>query len=150
MISIDLMTPPDVSHWNQRIWNVYCEELMRSGMPEALAKVECSATKESTFPNGILAKGNFLLKVRLDEENIGNVWLVEKGNAWFIYDIEIIETRRREGLGRKTMHLIEEFVRERDGVSINLSVFEFNQIAKKLYESEGFATVRTSMKKNLE
>ena len=143
------MTPIEISIWNQRIWELYRSELMESGVSDAHAARETNLTKDSTFSNGVLAEGNFLLSVMAEGENVGNVWLVEKGEDWFIFDIEIIEARRGEGLGRKTMHSIEEFVREREGVSIKLSVFEFNQIAKKLYKSEGFATVRTSMKKNL-
>jgi len=47
------------------------------------------------------------------------------------------------------MHLIEEFIRVQGGVSIGLSVFGFNDVARKLYETEGFETIRLQMKKVL-
>jgi ribosomal protein S18 acetylase RimI-like enzyme len=47
------------------------------------------------------------------------------------------------------MKAIESFVQKQNGVSIELSVFGFNTVARKLYESEGYETTRISMKKNL-
>jgi ribosomal protein S18 acetylase RimI-like enzyme len=135
--------------WHVRIWELYFEELVRSGMSEAAAKKNVEDNISSTMPNGELAKDNFVFEVIHDSNSIGVVWLWQDGPNWFIYDIDLEEEFRGKGLGRKTMHAIEEYVRARSGTSIGLSVFGFNEVARKLYESEGFSTVRISMKKVL-
>ena len=77
------------------------------------------------------------------------MWLNEDDGEWFIYDIEIYEEFRGQGLGRKTMKAIENHVRLHDGKEIRLSVFGFNTAAQNLYKSQGYETVRLAMRKKL-
>lgn len=101
------------------------------------------------MPGGKLAPNNFAFEAIHEGLSVGIVWLVKQDDEWSIYDIDIDEEHRGNGLGRKTMHAIEQYVSEQGGTAINLSVFGFNEVARKLYESEGFETVRIQMKKKL-
>jgi ribosomal protein S18 acetylase RimI-like enzyme len=84
-----------------------------------------------------------------DEEHVGQVWLNEKNSEWFIYDIEVFEKYRGKGFGRETMKAIEVHIRTNGGKVIGLSVFGFNKVAQKLYETEGYEVTRLSMQKKL-
>jgi ribosomal protein S18 acetylase RimI-like enzyme len=101
------------------------------------------------MPDGKLVAGNYVFDVMKDEERVGHVWLNEKNSEWFIYDIEVFEQYRGKGLGRETMQAIEAHIRTKGGNVIGLSVFGFNKVAQKLYETEGYEVTRISMQKKL-
>ena len=47
------------------------------------------------------------------------------------------------------MKLAEDYARSHGAHTLGLSVFDFNHGARKLYESMGYETVTTKMKKQL-
>ena len=47
------------------------------------------------------------------------------------------------------MQAIETHIRIKGGEVIGLSVFGFNKVAQKLYETEGYEVTRLSMQKKL-
>ena len=143
------MSDDDFKIWNARVWVEYRAELIMAGITEAAADVNIAENIATTMPQGKLAEGNFVFTVWNDDTKVGAVWLADRGGEWFIYDLEIDESLRGQGLGRATMHNIEEYVRNQGGTSISLSVFGFNKIAQNLYLSEGYETVRWSMTKRL-
>ena len=136
-------------HWHKNIWKLYFDELVRAGFSEEYARENCDQGIEHSMPGGKLAPNNFAFEVTHDSQSVGIVWLVKQDDEWSIYDIDIDEEHRGKGLGRKTMKAIEHYVAEQGGTAINLSVFGFNDVARKLYETEGYETVRIQMKKKL-
>ena len=143
------MTDSEFDVWNEQVWVAYRSELIRAGLSELEADENIQHNKMTTMPEGRPIAGHYFFKVVHEDENVGSVWLNDQGPAWFIYDIEIDQQHRGKGLGRATLRAIEEFVRSNNGTQIQLSVFGFNEVAQKLYLSEGFTTVRLSMSKNL-
>ncbi|MEY4970247.1 MAG: hypothetical protein RLZZ277_478, partial [Actinomycetota bacterium] len=53
------------------------------------------------------------------------------------------------GFGRAIMQAAEKIVRDAGGDSISLSVFGNNSVARNLYESLGYQTLRVAMKKTI-
>ena len=149
MVTLQPISQERYAVWHTQIWELYEAELIQSGVPEEKAKFEATEGFKHSMPNGILAPDNYVFDVIHESSPIGVVWLVDQSSEWFIYDIDLAEDHRGKGLGRKTMHAIEAFVRDKQGRSINLSVFGFNTVARNLYESEGFEVTRLQMKKKL-
>lgn len=149
MITLEPMTDARFATWSAGMWTSYREEVMRAGMSEAAADENIAQNKAVTMPDGVLASGQHIFDVLHDGTAIGAVWLAERINEWFIYDIEIDPEFRGEGFGREAMRRIEEYVRSHGGMSIGLSVFGFNHVAQRLYASEGYETTRISMQKRL-
>ncbi|MEI7442898.1 MAG: GNAT family N-acetyltransferase [Actinomycetes bacterium] len=149
MTRLAKMLDDDFKIWNAQVWVKYRAELIAAGITEAAADENVASNMAQTFPEGKLAAGNFVFAVWHDEQKIGAVWLADRAGEWFIYDIEVDENLRGQGLGRATMRSIEDFVRSQEGISVSLSVFGFNKIAQNLYLSEGYETVRWSMTKKL-
>jgi len=143
------MLDEDFEIWNARVWVEYRNELIMAGMTEEAADENVATNIAETIPEGKLSEGNYVFTVWNDNEKVGVVWLADRAGEWFIYDIEINENLRGQGLGRATMRNIEEFVRTQEGTSVSLSVFGFNKIAQNLYLSEGYETIRWSMTKKL-
>jgi ribosomal protein S18 acetylase RimI-like enzyme len=149
MTHLEKMLDEDFEIWNARVWVEYRNELIMAGMTEEAADENVATNIAQTFPDGKLAEGNYVFTVWDDDVKVGVVWLADRAGEWFIYDIEIDENLRGQGLGRATMRNIEEFVRTQGGISVSLSVFGFNKIAQNLYLSEGYETIRWSMTKKL-
>ena len=143
------MTDETYAIWSERVWTSYREELVLAGESEAAANENVARNREATMPDGALAEGQYVFDVRNDDEPVGVVWLAERDTEWFIYDIEIDASHQGRGFGRGAMRCIEEYVRERGGTAIGLSVFGFNERAQALYRSEGYDVVRISMSKKL-
>lgn len=149
MVNLQPMSAERYAFWHKNIWKLYFDELVQAGFSESYAKENCNQGIENSMPGGKLAPNNFAFEIVHEEKSVGVVWLVKQDDEWSIYDIDIDETHRGKGLGRKTMKAIEQYVADQNGTAINLSVFGFNHIARKLYETEGYETVRIQMKKKL-
>ncbi len=149
MTRLEKMLDEDFEIWNARVWVEYRNELIMAGMTAEAADENVATNIAQTIPEGKLSEGNYVFTVWNDDEKVGAVWLADRAGEWFIYDIEIDENLRGQGLGRATMRNIEEFVRTQEGISVSLSVFGFNKIAQNLYLSEGYETIRWSMTKKL-
>jgi ribosomal protein S18 acetylase RimI-like enzyme len=149
MVDLRKMSDERVAEWQARLWDAYLGELIQAGYAEAVAKENVEASKRESMSGGKLAENNFAFDIVSDGETVGVVWLFKRNVDWMIYDIEIDENHRGKGLGRRAMHAIESYVRNNGGNSIGLSVFGFNETARTLYESEGYETIRLSMKKLL-
>lgn len=147
MVLLREMSKPRHETWAKNLWQVYYDELIQAGFSEATAKANSAPDDSIEF--GKVKPGNFILEVVHEHLAVGNVWLVQKDSEWWIYDIEIDEPMRGQGLGRQTMHAIEEFAKANGATKLNLSVFGFNETAQKLYLSEGFQVARIQMLKNL-
>lgn len=149
MVQLVTMSDARYQDWRHSIWKSYFQELVRSGLSEAAAQKNVDDNIAATMPEGVLQPGNEVFEIHHDGESIGVVWLWQDGTEWFVYDIDLEEQHRGKGLGRKTMQAIEAHVRAHGGTAIALSVFGFNQVARNLYESEGYETTRLQMKKTL-
>lgn len=149
MITLEPMTDETFAAWMPATWASYRQELIASGLSEAAADENIAQNVKVTMPDGVLAPGQHVFSVCDGVEPVGAVWLAERANEWFIYDIEIDAEHRGKGYGREAMRRIEEFVRAHAGTTIGLSVFGFNEVARALYTSEGYETTRLSMQKRL-
>ena len=149
MVSLQPMSAEGFDRWWSRLWTEYRAELIAAGSTDAEADENISQNLSAVYPDGQLAPGNHVFDVINEEDVVGCVWLADRGDEWFIYDIEVTESLRGRGMGRATMQAIEQFVRGRGGNRIGLSVFGHNATAQKLYLSEGYEITRLSMLKKL-
>jgi len=58
----------------------------------------------------------------------------------YVEEVVVSSDHRRLGVGRALMHALEGWARERKVDQIELTVWEFNEEARKFYESLGYAT----------
>ena len=150
MVTITPMTDEALVDWAPRLWRDYHADLIRAGYSQTSADDNVARNRDSTMPEGRLAPGQYVFDIRSEGSIVGNAWLAESNSEWFVYNLEIIESARGRGLGREALIAIEDFVRSRGGTVLSLSVFGFNEVAQRLYVSQGFATVQMSMTKWLD
>lgn len=85
---------------------------------------------------------------------VGVLWLAHReagsshAHAW-IYDIEVDEARRGEGWGRTLLARAETETRALGLSSLRLNVFGQNNVARRLYRTQGFTESRITMIKDL-
>jgi ribosomal protein S18 acetylase RimI-like enzyme len=146
------MPPERLPKWLTGIMNAYVEERVKAGesLPAARANAERSLLE--FFPGGNPAPHHLVFDLMVAGSPVGYLWIgpsTGERRAWWVYDIEVDESLRGQGLGRQAMLLAEEEARWRGATSLGLNVFGHNGPARRLYERLGYETTSLQMKKDL-
>lgn len=125
-----------------------------AGLGEEEARAKAELDFGSLVRDGRPAAGQHLYVIEDVESSrrVGRLWLGERFAGQpigFLYDVEIEEPLRGQGLGREAMLLVEEEARRRGFVEIRLNVFGGNETARSLYRSLGYAEFAIGMRKPL-
>lgn len=151
MIRLVEKSPDDLARWLPANWELYRQDLIAAGVSVGEAQSNVEHHRSKLFVDGRPAPGQHILDVWNDEDKIGSLWLSQqeegRSSEWFVYDIVVDDVFRGRGFGRLGMAAAEEFVRDRGGTKLGLSVFGFNTVARYLYESMDYKIVSVSMVK---
>jgi ribosomal protein S18 acetylase RimI-like enzyme len=154
MFELKPVQEDELSAYFHNLWKDYRAEFIEAGFSTEYADENIESSKKQYFPKDKLAPGNFLFYAFNDGVKVGKLWLCsverEGKTEWSVYDIETFDGFRGKGFGRSIMLEAENFVRSKNGASISLSVFGNNIVARKLYDSLHYETIRVGMKKNLD
>lgn len=140
--------------WIERSRTEYQSDLIKTGESLQEAHRRANESLEASFPENSPATDNAVFDV-VDETGaiVGYLWVgtdsSEDSHSWWVWDIVVDEEHRGKGLGRKAMKQAEDYARSQGAHTLGLSVFGFNHGARGLYESMGYETVTTKMKKHL-
>ena len=134
----------------------YARDMARTyGLPEAVALKTASADFNDLLPEGLETEGHDFYRLCVGEDvEVGSLWtgVVENPplpTKLFIYDLEIHQAFRRQGLGRQALSAVESWGIERGIRRLELNVFADNHAARTLYETSGMAVVEMTVGKNL-
>jgi ribosomal protein S18 acetylase RimI-like enzyme len=153
-VTLRPMDAADFTAWTEPAITSYAEDIARSqgaGLDAALSVAR--AQFAHMLGDGLDTPHTWLFVI-VDEAGVdaGSLWLganPQFEDTGFVYDILIHEGRRGEGLGRAAMLSAEEVLRHAGYAKIQLSVFGFNDGARRLYESLGYDEVARTMTKSL-
>lgn len=147
------MTEAAYLAWRDKGVREYAAEHVKSGgwtAEEAPAKAEAQFVQ--ILPRGLATPGQFLWTVRdAHGADAGILWVGTEhrpGHA-FIYDIEIADDRRGQGLGSAAMLALEDWARSNGIATIGLHVFGHNTGAWQLYKRLGYVETNVQMEKRL-
>jgi ribosomal protein S18 acetylase RimI-like enzyme len=150
-VTLAELTNDESAAYLSSLWPRYREELVLAGASPTEADANVERNQQTVCPEGVISPGQRIFRVMYDGHHIGNLWLCERAPGdWFVYDIEVFEDYRGQGLGRASMHAAEEFAKAHGATKLGLSVFGFNTTARALYESLGYTIVAMGMTKPLE
>lgn len=153
-VTLRAMTASEFNAWSAASIESYTEDIAAAGsVPSEDARAQAEKQWHELLPNGQHTRDSWFLKVVDGERTIGSLWIGphrQRPDAAFIYDIVIDESEQGRGFGRQAMLAAEDLVREAGLVRIGLNVFGFNERAKRLYDSLGYAVVATVMTKALD
>ena len=134
----------------------YADDLHQNGgLDRDQAEAKAQADFASLLPDGLATAGHTITAVERieDGERVGRLWFAARDSngrtVAYLYDIEIDEAWRGQGLGRATMRELEREALRQGYDVLELNVFGGNAPARALYRSLGFAETAVSMKKPL-
>ena len=126
-----------------------------AGFTPAFAQEKADRDFASTLTEGLATKGHSIFAVEDVEtgEAVGRVWFARREvhgqEGAFLYDIDLDERVRGQGLGRQAMLLLEDEVSAQGLSRIALNVFGGNEVARGLYRSLGYAETAVWMSKDV-
>jgi len=150
------MTPAEFDDWQARIAEEYAEEQVSAGRWPAEGAVQRAHEENAQLlPQGLETPRMIVLQgVDSDDDPVGHAWVSldhPRGapDIAFLYDIEVVESRRGSGLGRALLTAVEDAARQAGATALELNVFGRNRTAISLYSSSGYELVTQQMRKAL-
>jgi len=145
------MTQPEYAAWLAETIPAYAADKVASGQWAEDAALELS-TKEygELLPQGPETPDNQLFTI-LDENaaSVGVLWFAVKtkfnARVAFVFDVTVLEGRRRQGHARRALLALEDEVRKRGLSGIALHVFGHNTGAQALYAKLGYQPTNISL-----
>lgn len=149
------MGAAEFAAWTESTIASYAEDVARANDLPVDATLPMATAQFAQLLTAGLNTPRTWLFVVVDEHgaDAGTLWLganPQFPNSGFVWDIAIDATRRGHGLGRAAMLLAEDVFRDAGFDQIQLSVFGFNDRARRLYDSLGYGVVATTMAKSLD
>ncbi|QDQ10489.1 GNAT family N-acetyltransferase [Streptomyces spectabilis] len=132
------MTDAEFPDWLAHAKETYAHDWIERGVPEAEAHDKAARDYARFLPEGPATPGTRLSVLTEAEAPVGALWLAERGDETFVYDVEVREEHRGRGHGRSLMLLAEGQCLAAGRTRIGLNVFAGNTPALRLYESLGY------------
>ncbi|MDR8727229.1 GNAT family N-acetyltransferase [Burkholderia pseudomultivorans] len=152
MLQMRPMTAGEFHAYRKRAIDGYARDLVSSGQNAAEdAADRARACFDTLLPDGLLTPGQTLVSLvdTASGDTVGDLWyaLVAEGpnRTLFIYDLEIVASRRREGWATRALDALEDDARRHGVTEIGLSVFNHNAAARALYRACGFVPITTTL-----
>ena len=155
MLRLAPMTEAEFAAYLARAVRSYADAHTRAGDVEPEEALErAQKDYDELLPEGLRSKNQHLFT--LTHETLGAIGLVwfelkeRRGKkSAYLFDIEVREDLRGQGLGRRALELVEAKLRELGARSVGLNVFGYNHAARALYEKMGYQITGMGMKKEL-
>ncbi|MFD5698831.1 GNAT family N-acetyltransferase [Streptomyces lasiicapitis] len=132
------MTDEEFAEWAEHSKDVYAQDWIDRGVPEAEARAKVEADQRNSLGEGLATPGARFSVLLQGDEAVGILWVAERRGECFVYDIEVREEHRGRGHGRSLMLHAEGQCLEAGKDRIGLNVFAGNTPALRLYESLGY------------
>ncbi len=152
MTTLQPMPPERLSQWLGDSMDAYVQERVKAGESLPTAKANAERSCLEFFPGGHPAPRHLVFDLMAGGSPVGYLWIGPSSTderAWWVYDVEVEESHRNQGLGRQAMQLAEEEAQRQGAASLGLNVFGHNESARRLYEKLGYEITSIQMKKDL-
>ncbi|WP_347318568.1 GNAT family N-acetyltransferase [Rossellomorea sp. RS05] len=152
MVELKKMSDHEFEAWRNRSVASYAAEKVKAGnFKEETAIEESESEFQKLLPQGKDTPDHHLFTVMDEGENVGMLWFHANNEMKenYIFDIEMLESKRGMGYGKQTLQALEELSRDMGMEKISLHVFGHNKTAIGLYTGTGFETTNIIMSKQL-
>lgn len=153
-IRLRTMTEREYDGWRKGAEFNYAESLYQVGnvsREEAVEKAEKSFAM--LLPDEFHTKEHVFYTILHETNPVGMFWVHVRASlaipSAYIYEFEVDEKLRGQGIGRKALAALEPLMRESGAKSIALHVFAHNKVARGLYASSGYYETNINMRKDL-
>ncbi|USK90234.1 GNAT family N-acetyltransferase [Rossellomorea marisflavi] len=152
MVVLKRMSDKEFTAWWKNSVASYAREKVKAGNFKEETAIEQSESEfQKLLPQGKDTPDHYLFTVIDEGEHVGMLWFHANHEIKenYIFDIEMLESKRAMGYGKQTLQALEELSREMGMDKISLHVFGHNKTAIELYTATGFETTNIIMSKQL-
>lgn len=147
------MRDDEFAAWLPRMRESYARDMSEYGglSPEA-ATAKAAEDIKSLFPGEVPSPEQLVFVVEEDGESVGQLWLAKRDeiqHSLYVYELHVEEAYRGRGYGKAAMLLAEDEALRRGLDRLSLSVSGGNTVARRLYQSLGYAENAVWMTKTL-
>lgn len=136
------MTDAEFGPWLIRAKERYARTVLERGVTEQEAGEKAERDHTALLPEGVATPDVLVSVLEQDGQTVGTLWLAQRRDGAYVYDVEVDPAHRGRGHGRSLMLLAEADSLAAGATRIGLNVFAGNTPAQRLYESLGYeATV---------
>ena len=155
MTTLRPMTEPEFAAWLAQAMPAYAADKVASGQWSQQDSIALSAKEhEELLPQGQATPDNHLyVVVDANAVAVGMLWFAVQtrfdARVAYVYDVEVLPERRREGHAKRAFVALESEARRLGLSGIALHVFGHNQAARALYAGLGFEPTNISLFKTV-
>ncbi|MBO1331668.1 GNAT family N-acetyltransferase [Streptomyces sp. VRA16 Mangrove soil] len=143
------MTEAEYGPWLAREKASYERTLVERGTTEREAHEKSERDHAALLPEGVGTPDVLISVLEHEGESVGTLWLAQRPDGAFVFDVEVAADHRGHGHGRSLMLHAEADALAAGATRIGLNVFADNTPARRLYESLGYEPVQYHLYKPL-
>ncbi|WP_338694505.1 GNAT family N-acetyltransferase [Streptomyces sp. Q6] len=132
------MTEAEFGPWLAHAKEHYARSVVERGATEEDARAKAERDHAALLPDGIATPDVYLGVLEHDGERVGTLWVAQRSDGAYVYDVEVAPDHRGQGHGRSLMLLAEADALAGGATRLGLNVFADNVPAQRLYESLGY------------
>ncbi|WP_306320585.1 MULTISPECIES: GNAT family N-acetyltransferase [unclassified Streptomyces] len=143
------MTETEYEPWLAHTKAGYARTWVERGATEEEARQKADHDHAALLPEGVATPDVLLSVLEHAGESVGTLWVAQRPDGAFVYDVEVSNDHRGRGHGRSLMLLAETDSIAAGATRIGLNVFAYNATAQCLYDSLGYEPTRYFLYKQL-
>ncbi|MEV1024685.1 GNAT family N-acetyltransferase [Streptomyces sp. NPDC050264] len=143
------MTEDEFGPWLALAKERYARTVVERGATEEEARAKAEHDHAALLPEGVATPDVLVSVVEHDGETVGTLWLAQRADGAYVYDVEVAPDHRGRGHGRALMLLAEADSIAAGATRIGLNVFAGNAPALRLYEALGYEPTQHHLYKQL-
>ncbi|MER5441942.1 GNAT family N-acetyltransferase [Streptomyces sp. NPDC002790] len=132
------MTEAEYGPWLVYAKAEYARSWVERGATEEEAHQKADHDYAALLPDGVATPDVLLGVLEQDCERVGTLWVAQRPDGAFVFDVEVSAEHRGRGHGRSLMLLAEADSIAAGTTRIGLNVFAGNATALRLYDSLGY------------
>ncbi|HEY5891418.1 MAG TPA: GNAT family N-acetyltransferase [Acidimicrobiia bacterium] len=139
------MTTDEARSWLAESVVEFAHDLANAkDLDEAEALTKAKEMLQKMLPAHEATEGHSFNWIRDGANRVGRIWFGPSSNdhsTLYIWDISIADDKQGRGFGAKTLDLVTEIALQRGLSFVELSVFDANSDARRLYERKGYVEI---------
>lgn len=143
------MTEEEYGPWLAHAKEVYARGWVERGGAAAQAREKADRDHAALLPDGIATPDVMLGVLERHGEAVGTIWVAQRSDGAYVYDVEVAPEHRGLGHGRSLMLFAEADAIAAGATRLGLNVYTDNIPALRLYESLGYEPTRYDLYKQL-
>ncbi|MFI7385737.1 GNAT family N-acetyltransferase [Streptomyces sp. NPDC049813] len=143
------MTEAEFGPWLVQAEERYARTVVERGASPQEARAKAARDHAALLPEGIATPDVLISVLEHDARQVGTLWVAQRHDGAYVYDVEVAPDHRGRGHGRTLMLVAEGDAIAAGATRIGLNVFAGNTPALSLYASLGYAPTRIHLYKHL-